>query len=138
MNDVARRLPGKLDGARENNEVGDRNGRHNFSECATSTFVPDQRVQEAPSPYSINAGPLRFVLIAENGAIAVHTLNAEYAACGQYGVIDVNDAAVCTRQDEIVQDVGTAPVRALVVFAAGRFAWSRIVRRVVPSCATAV
>ena len=111
MNDVLRRRRSEFNRAGKDHEIVDRHIGYNLLQGACPPFILNQRIEEASPMHAIDVGPLRFVLIAKNDAVAVPRLDAEDAARREDGVIDLREPAVGAGNDEIMQDVRAAPAQ---------------------------
>lgn len=90
LDDVFGRRSRKFDAAREHDQVVDRNIGHDILQCASAALVLNRRVEETLASRAVDVSPLRFVVLAEDDAVVVLGLDAQYAAGGQDGVVDLD------------------------------------------------
>ena len=98
----------ELDRPGEDHNVRNRHIRNHLLQRSSAAFILNKRIQKAPPKRAINIGPLWLIFSAEDDAVIVLGLNAEYAACGKNCMVNLYQTAVRAWQYEIVQHIGTA------------------------------
>ena len=102
VNNVLWRWCSEFNGTRENHEISNRHIGHYFSQCAGAALILNEGIQEAPAFDTVHVGPLGFVFATENDTTIVFGLYTEDATCGEKGMVDLGQATVGARQNEIM------------------------------------